>query len=96
MVDMETGLRGYMITGQEGYLEPYTNGRTEFDTVMAAEQQLTSDDPAAVAMLTEIANEKSDWLTDHAEPAIALRVEVEGGFEAQRAFDVISARTVGK
>ena len=36
MVDMETGLRGYMVTGQTDYLEPYNNGRVEFETVMAA------------------------------------------------------------
>jgi methyl-accepting chemotaxis protein len=96
MVDMETGLRGYMITGKEGYLEPYINGKTAFDTVMADEQELTSDNPAAVAKLKEIATMKSDWLTNHAEPAIALRVEVEGGSDAQKAFVAISARTVGK
>jgi two-component system chemotaxis sensor kinase CheA len=26
MVDTETGLRGYMVTGQVEYLEPYNNG----------------------------------------------------------------------
>ena len=86
MVDMETGLRGYMITGEEDYLEPYENGKTTFDTVMADEQQLTSDNPAAVAKLKEVATMKDDWLTEHAEPAIALRVEVESGSEAQAAF----------
>ena len=96
MVDMETGLRGYMITGQEEYLEPYESGRTAFDTVMAEEQELTSDNPAAVAKLKEIATMKSEWLTNHAEPAIALRVEVESGSEAQAAFDQISSRIVGK
>jgi len=26
MVDMETGKRGFLVTGIDGYLEPYTNG----------------------------------------------------------------------
>ncbi len=96
MVDMETGLRGYMVTGQEGYLEPYNNGRVEFDVVMAEEQELTSDNPAAVALLKEIANKKDQWLTDHAEPAIALRETVLEGEAAHNTFAEVSARTVGK
>ena len=29
MVDMETGLRGYMVTGKVDYLEPYNSGSTQ-------------------------------------------------------------------
>ncbi len=96
MVDMETGLRGYLVTGQEDFLEPYNNGRVQFDVVMAEEQQLTSDNPAAVATLKEIANKKDRWLTLHAEPAIALRRTVLEGEAAHNTFAEISARTVGK
>ncbi len=34
MVDMETGLRGFMVTGDENYLEPYHNGNKNFDKLM--------------------------------------------------------------
>ena len=96
MVDMETGLRGYMVTGQEGYLDPYKGGRTKFEEVMAEEQELTSDNPAAVAKLKEVHNLEREWLTGYAEPAIELREEVEQGADAQKNFASISARTVGK
>ena len=51
MVDMDTGLCGFMVTGQEKFLEPYDRGKVEFETVMAEEQELTSDNLAAVAKL---------------------------------------------
>ena len=76
MVDMETGLRGYLVTGIEEYLEPYNSGKTEFETVMAQEQQLTSDNPAAVAKLQETHRMEQEWIHGYAERAIALRVEV--------------------
>ncbi len=63
MVDMETGLRGYMVTGQTGYLDPYNNGKVEFETVMAEEQELTNDNPAAVATLKAIHVLEQEWLT---------------------------------
>ena len=85
-----------MVTGQEGYLEPYNNGKTKFEEVMAAEQELTSDNPAAVANLKAIHVDQQEWLHGYAEPAIALREEVEEGADAQKTFAEVSARTVGK
>ena len=96
MVDMETGLRGYLVTGQTAYLDPYFSGRVRFEEVMAEEQKLTSDEPEAVAILNEIHELEQEWLTGYAEPAIALREEVEAGAVAQANFAEISARTVGK
>jgi len=96
MVDMGTGLRGYLVTGHTNYLDPYTNGRTKFEEVMAAEQVLTSDNPAAVATLSGIHDLGREWLTGYAEGAIALREEVESGVVAQANFAEISVRTVGK
>lgn len=96
MVDMETGLRGYLVTGDTDFLEPYNNGQVKFDEVMAAEQELTSDNPAAVANLKAIHALQQEWLNGYAHQAIALREEVEQGAVAQENFAQISARTVGK
>ena len=96
MVDMETGLRGYLVTGQTNYLDPYNNGRAKFEEIMAAEQELTSDNPAAVAKLKAVHDLEREWLNGYAEPAIELREEVEEGAAAQANFAEISARTVGK
>ena len=54
MVNMETGLRGYLVTGDVGFLNPYFSGIYAFDKTMAEEQELTNDNPAAVAKLKEI------------------------------------------
>ena len=29
-VDMETGMRGYLLAGQDGFLDPYVNGGEQF------------------------------------------------------------------
>ena len=63
---------------------------------MAAEQELTSANPAAVAKLTGIHELEREWLSGYAEGAIALREEVEAGAVAQANFIEISARTIGK
>ena len=42
-VDIETGSRGYLLTGDEEFLAPYESGLTDFDRT-AAELRLLIDD----------------------------------------------------
>src|ERR1051326_7340693 len=41
--DAETGVRGYMLTGQEEYLEPYTSATQVIDARINALRQLIAD-----------------------------------------------------
>ena len=51
IIDQETGLRGYLLTGQRLFLEPYDRAHVleAFDAI----EQLVSDDPAAQSQLVE-------------------------------------------
>ena len=44
--DAETGQRGYLLTGNPSYLEPYRNGRGAFERHLEQFKQLTTDNPA--------------------------------------------------
>ncbi len=96
MVNMETGLRGYLITGGEEFLEPFNNGQASFDHAIDDAKQHVSDNPAQVARLETIDLMKSDWLTQHAEVAIAQRRDVNVGAAAAAHFTELSTRTIGK
>jgi CHASE3 domain sensor protein len=43
--DAETGQRGYLLTGNERYLEPYKNAINTVNQQIGGLQQLTSDNP---------------------------------------------------
>ena len=45
MVNMETGARGFLLSGRESFLEPWTAGLASFDTHWAAAKSLTADNP---------------------------------------------------
>tara|TARA_R110000851_G_scaffold245051_1_gene397840 strand:- start:316 stop:2355 length:2040 start_codon:yes stop_codon:yes gene_type:complete len=96
MLDMETGQRGFMITGQDEYLEPYNDGKERFAALIESGQKLTSDNPAQVARWKEVDRLQASWLTEVAEPEISARREVTRGAEAVQHFKDISSRTVGK
>ncbi len=54
MANMETGLHAYLVTGDVGFLDPYFSEIDVFNITMAEEQDLTNDNPVAVATLNEI------------------------------------------
>jgi len=96
MVDMETGLRGFMITGDKNYLEPYVNGNKNFEKLVKEGAELTSDNPTQVSRWNEVASMKKQWINEWAEPEIAKRKKVAKGAKTIARFKEISARTLGK
>ena len=72
-VDMETGMRGYLLAGKEEFLEPYKAGRTNFNTRLRELKVTVSDNPPQVALLEDIQANINEWQTEVTEPSIALR-----------------------
>lgn len=79
MVDMETGQRGFMITGREAYLAPYQDGKEMVESAIQKGSQLTSDNPAQGARWDKVRRLKNEWITQVAEPEMALRKEISSG-----------------
>ncbi len=52
--DLETGQRGFLVTGKEQYLEPFHAGLKAVDTDLQRLRQLTSDNPAQQARLDRL------------------------------------------
>ncbi|WP_394125402.1 CHASE3 domain-containing protein [Vibrio hepatarius] len=75
-VDMETGMRGYLLAGKEGFLQPYNNGQQEFSRLVTDLKNTVSDNPTQVNRLGEIETTINSWLNNVTEPAIALRREI--------------------
>jgi len=95
-VDMETGMRGYLLAGEEEFLAPYSGGRQAFFASVEALQQTVSDNPAAVARLGEARELIAQWVSQVAEPAIVLRRQVNDGARPMEAIDVFVSRQAGK
>ncbi len=96
MIDMETGQRGFLIAGDDSYLEPFTKGQQQFDKLIAQGRQLTSDNPAQGERWQAVAALKARWLNEVALPEIEARRHVARGAAAIARFREVSSRTVGK
>ncbi|MDQ1485774.1 MAG: hypothetical protein QOJ62_1467, partial [Actinomycetota bacterium] len=73
LVDQETGERGYVITGDEAFLRPYTQGRLQTSADLAQIHQLAGGDPSVAAAVTAVEDQWDRWLSEVAEPEIAAR-----------------------
>lgn len=73
MTNIETGQRGFLVTGYPTYLEPYNEGKKEIDTHFDAAIKLTSDNPAQTERFNRLREMYSNWLNLSIEKTIALR-----------------------
>ncbi|WP_213765256.1 response regulator [Caballeronia sp. dw_19] len=60
-VDRESGMRGYLITGDESYLAPYELGRASFAAKLATLTDLVSDNPPQIERLKRIGALEAQW-----------------------------------
>jgi len=75
-VDMETGMRGFMLAGKEEFLDPYKGGKKRFEESVKELSQTVSDNPSQVTLLSEINTTIENWQSKVTEKQIALRREV--------------------
>jgi C4-dicarboxylate-specific signal transduction histidine kinase len=72
MLDQETGVRGYFITGDERFLERYHKGGDSFTAAIRKARDLTSDNPAQQIRLDQLNELAAKWRSEVAQRVIAL------------------------
>jgi methyl-accepting chemotaxis protein len=96
MLNQETGLRGYLITGRASSLEPYREGRPALDDAIARLSSLIGNNAETSPLLADAVAAARTWQTDVGENAIgrtadpatrpeAVRIEADG--KGKQLFD---------
>lgn len=96
MVNMETGMRGFLVGGKEQFLDPYKAGGKNFKIVMEETKKLVSDNPTQIQRLVKIEELAKNWDDKAAKIQIQERRKANKGAEAYDKFQEIRSRTVGK
>ncbi|MER6287095.1 sensor histidine kinase [Streptomyces sviceus] len=71
LVDQETGIRGYAITADRQFLDPYTQGKKDETASAARLRAFIGDQPELLADLKAIEGQAADWRRTYAEPLAA-------------------------
>jgi methyl-accepting chemotaxis protein len=98
MLNQETGLRGYLLTGRDSSLEPYRQGRAALDEVIGRLNGRIGSETTSAALLADAVSAARTWQTDVGDAAIrsaadpnaraaALRIEADG--RAKQLFDAL-------
>ncbi|MDG5485184.1 CHASE3 domain-containing protein [Mycolicibacterium gadium] len=69
--DQETGVRGYVITGDRRFLEPYVEGQQAEQAAAARVRERLTGNDDLLADLDAIETAAEQWRTSYAEPVIA-------------------------
>lgn len=72
-IDSETGVRGFLITGDDRFLEPWNTGRATFDAEAASLRAAVAGDPQQLARLERMVGIEQQWRTQVAEQHILAR-----------------------
>ncbi len=88
-VDMETGMRGYLLAGKEEFLEPYDAGTLNFQAEISKLEAKVGDNPGQVKLLRQIRETIKSWQESVTEPAIELRREIGNGKTMDDMADLI-------
>ena len=70
LLDLETGQRGFILTGEERFLEPWTAARGRFPSRARALLQLVAADASEVRVARRIARDETSYMRDYSVPLV--------------------------
>ena len=93
MVNIETGLRGFVAGSSENFLEPFNLGQTNFAAAFEKAKSLTSDNPAQQTRLSAIMSDHQKFMAV-ANSLVSLRRDTTAGRVTQE--DLLREFSAGK
>lgn len=79
LIDIETGMRGYALTGQDSFLTPMHAGEKGFTDYHDQIKAATADNPEQQARLERLQALYGQWLQDDIQSSLSLREQVNQG-----------------
>jgi signal transduction histidine kinase/ActR/RegA family two-component response regulator len=92
MLNQETGLRGYLLTGDKNLLDPYRIGQQQLDEGWEKLAQLQRDEDRFDILIAEVERRVQRWEQGWAAQAMA-RAESQSPSESTRASDIAFTHT---
>ena len=73
ILNMISGLRGYLFTGENYFIQAYDSAKTENETILAELSSLIPGDTSQLMLLGEIRTINNSWLNNFSTPLIAAK-----------------------
>lgn len=86
LVNIETGMRGYAVTGRDTFLAPLREGEQAFLKSYTKLKQLTSDNPVQQQRLESLKKLETRWFQEDIQGSISLRQQISAGLQPMDAI----------
>ena len=96
LTSIETGQRGFALTGQDESLEPMNAGQQAFSTHIQNAKALTAGDPQQQARLKALEEAQREWFSAALEPVLLMRRAVLEGNERIESIVIYEQALKGK
>jgi methyl-accepting chemotaxis protein len=73
LLDMESGVRGFALTGLDDFLLPYADGKKRFEDSLALLEREAAGDEARRKLLKDLAGQCAAWIKEEAAPLVKER-----------------------
>jgi methyl-accepting chemotaxis protein len=93
LTNIETGMRGFALSGEDDFLGPLASGKTTFEKAWSELKGLTSDNPVQQKRLDDIKAIQQRWMSEDIEATLALRRTVVVG---QASMDDVVQRIIAR
>jgi len=93
VVDLESGQRGFVITGQRRFLQPWSDAQVAFPGQAKNLQQLVADNPEQQARAQQITQRINSYLLDYSIPLVATAEQDPAAAKSEAATDEGRRRT---
>lgn len=93
---MENGVRGYALSGRDGFLVGYSGGIEQFAAAVKNAREFTAGNPGQQQRLERIAAVAEEWRQQAAEPMIELRKAIDRGVQTRAEMEALVATERGK
>ncbi|USD66067.1 methyl-accepting chemotaxis protein [Vibrio sp. SCSIO 43136] len=95
MLEMESGMRGFLISGKESFLQRYQQGQQAFDQQITDLKSAYAGNAEQLARVEKIEQLERVWVKETAKPQIEMRHEVARGEAATERYFELSSRDLG-
>ena len=95
VLNMESGVKAYLLSGQDGFLRPYTRGKESYPKEFNWLFESVKDQPEQAQRLREAKTSIEAWEKQAAEPAISLRRD-SSNTKSMKDIDAFVQKEAGK
>ncbi|MDX5444564.1 MAG: methyl-accepting chemotaxis protein [Zoogloeaceae bacterium] len=96
LANMQAGVRGYALSGDEAFLQPYEAGQEQFEALVADLKGIFSEAAEQRARVDMLEQQVASWQNDTVVPMMTIREQINNGLDIMQSMEAFVRRGTGR